>query len=105
MQVFPSGKSFEHNLHTLARHDADLSEGVRLYTIPRQWRAEVLHDLRLMNVTRATLFSGLDGFAQSLRYSLIQEDPTQRAMRMSPESAARGAVMECAGYAAAIVTR
>jgi hypothetical protein len=35
---------------------------------------EVLNDLKLMNITRASLYPGLDGFAQSLKYSLEIED-------------------------------
>lgn len=38
--------------------------------MPGSLRAQALSQLRQMNITRATLFPGLDGFGQSLRYSL-----------------------------------
>jgi hypothetical protein len=34
-----------------------------------------------MNISRASLFPGLDGFAQSLKYELIDEEPEQRYRR------------------------
>jgi hypothetical protein len=34
--------------------------------VQREWRAEVLFELYQHNISRASLFPGLDGFAQSL---------------------------------------
>lgn len=50
---------------------------MKCYQIEGRCRGEILRDLRLMNITRASLFSGLDGFAQSLKYALIEEEPEQ----------------------------
>ncbi|AVS98535.1 hypothetical protein C8236_06565 [Paracidovorax avenae] len=38
--------------------------------LPREWHEEILEDLRYMNITAATLFPGLEGFARSLRLHL-----------------------------------
>jgi len=38
------------------------------FIIPYSERLEALRDLRAMNITAATLFPGLDGFARSLKY-------------------------------------
>ena len=38
--------------------------------IPREWHEEILNELRYMNITAATLFPGLEGFARSLRLHL-----------------------------------
>jgi hypothetical protein len=53
----------------------------------------MLQDLRLMNITRASLYPGLDGFAQSLKYELVRENHTQRSIRQAMlglEAAAAG---------------
>jgi FRG domain-containing protein len=42
-------------------------ERVQCYVISGRQRQEILTDLRMMNITRASLFPGLDGYAQSLR--------------------------------------
>jgi hypothetical protein len=73
--------SLEDNLRSTAESDADLREHVKCYQIPASQKAEILRDLRLMNISRASLFPGLDGFAQSLKYSLIEEDPSQWNLR------------------------
>jgi hypothetical protein len=36
------------------------------FFLPAKERVKALRDLRLMNITRGSLFPGLDGFAQSL---------------------------------------
>ena len=38
--------------------------------LPRRIHREAIDDLRKMNITAATLFPGLDGFARSLRHTL-----------------------------------
>ena len=35
--------------------------------LPNEFRKEVIEDLRLMNITSASLFPGLDGFAKSVK--------------------------------------
>jgi len=88
----PLGKdiSFEKNLcNTLGLHSEKLPEKTILYDkdelrerikknthpvilikfiIPRSFRMDAIADLRSMNITAATLFPGLDGFARSLRH-------------------------------------
>ena len=66
--------SFEENLRAMVPLDEDIGEHVKCYQISGDKRGEVLRDLRLMNISRASLYPGLDGFAQSLRYSLVDED-------------------------------
>jgi hypothetical protein len=38
--------------------------------IPRKIHKEAIDDLKTMNITAATLFPGLDGFARSLYYQM-----------------------------------
>jgi hypothetical protein len=56
--------TFMDNLYSLPGHD-DPANIVRLI-IPRNLRALLLRNLFGMNITRTSLFPGLDGFAQSL---------------------------------------
>ncbi len=52
-------------------------------------RDSVLRDLKVMNITRATLFPGIDGFAQSLRHApLLLETPAMVASRIKTPGAA-----------------
>jgi hypothetical protein len=44
-------------------------------------RAEALEELNQVNINRATLFPGIDGLAQSLKYRLVHSSPLSRAMR------------------------
>lgn len=60
---------------------AQIEDFVRCYQIEGKCRGEILRDLRLMNITRASLFPGLDGFAQSLKYALIEEEPEEAYKR------------------------
>jgi hypothetical protein len=39
--------------------------------VPNRLRPEILRDLDYMNVNRATLFPGIDGFAQSLYHAIL----------------------------------
>ena len=75
--------TFEQNVRAMAADEDELRTNVKRYALPASSRAEVLADLRLMNITRATLFPGLDGFAQSLRYELIKEDAKARELRLA----------------------
>lgn len=56
--------SFIDNLK--AMESKGLKEHLKKYVIPNKQRTTIIDDLYRMNVTRATLFPGLDGFAQSL---------------------------------------
>lgn len=78
--------SEENLLATLSATNVPLAEAVCCYVLPGHWRDRALDELRLMNISRASLFPGLDGFAQSLKYGLRTEAPSSRAMR----SAIRG---------------
>jgi hypothetical protein len=71
--------SIHHSLAENARRTfgPQIEEFVKCYQIEGGWRGEILRDLRLMNITRASLLPGLDGFAQSLKYALIEEEPEQ----------------------------
>lgn len=54
-------------------------------------RETALRDLKLMNITRATLFPGIDGFAQSLRHApLLLESPALLAPRIKKTGAVPG---------------
>lgn len=73
--------SFEENFKAMVAPGEDLSEHVKCYQISGEKRGEVLRDLRLMNISRASLYPGLDGFAQSLGYALVDEDIQQWVLR------------------------
>lgn len=57
-----------------------LSSTVVKLVIPRESQREMLEDLRAMNVTATTLFPGLDGFARSLHYNLMEFQPNNDAL-------------------------
>ena len=60
----------------------DPTDGVRLLTVPLNQRGRALEQLRLMNITRTSLFPGLEGFAQSFRQLPVREpkeEPVHRA--------------------------
>lgn len=61
----------------------DSAGGILKVEISVDARGRILEQLRLMNITRASLFPGLDGFAQSLRTLLVTESPLQRALRLA----------------------
>jgi hypothetical protein len=71
---------FMENLIAMARWP----ENVIKFTLSFDHRGRALEKMRQMNVTRATLFPGLDGFAQSFRQSLVREPPTLAAIRATP---------------------
>lgn len=50
------------------------------YILKKEMRLEGLLKLRLMNITSATLFPGIDGFAQSLRFKVL--DSIKRRKRL-----------------------
>jgi hypothetical protein len=57
--------SFEDNLRALPGHE-DRDHMVRI-EIPRRLQAEAIENLYLMNISRTSLFPGLDGYARALR--------------------------------------
>lgn len=61
-------KSFEENLCTLNGHDRE--ENVLKFVVPPDCRADAARRLFDLNITDATLFPGLDGFARSLKMTL-----------------------------------
>jgi hypothetical protein len=73
-----AGVAFMDNLLALGTSEEHASRVVRI-TLNSLMRANALQDLNYMNINRATLFPGLDGFAQSLRNSVVllrdAEDP------------------------------
>lgn len=74
-------KSFETNLASAA---PDARDHVKKFVIPNSLRGEFLSALRLMTITRASLFPGLDGFASSIRQELAEDrryNVEQRAIR------------------------
>ena len=73
--------SLEENLRRMLEPGESLGEHVKCYQLSGVARGEILRDLRLMNISRASLYPGLDGFAQSLRYELVDEDLEQWALR------------------------
>lgn len=71
-------RSFLDNLKGMAPLD---KISARRFVLKADQRELVLERLRLMNITRATLFPGLDGFAQSFRQILMEESPESRVAR------------------------
>jgi hypothetical protein len=59
-------------------------ENVRKFTLSFDHRGRALEKMRQMNITRATLFPGLDGFAQSFRQYLVREPILLAAIRAMP---------------------
>jgi hypothetical protein len=67
--------SFEDNLRVASL--AELKKKWLKFTIPTKYRFDVLEDLRRMNISSASLFPGLDGFARSINADLflLMNDP------------------------------
>ena len=59
----------------------DVREGLVKLTVPITERPRALEQLRFMNITRASLFPGLDGFAHSFRQLPVRESYQARALR------------------------
>ena len=59
----------------------DFAGGIWRFVIPLTERPRAIERLRMMNITRASLFPGLDGFAQSLRYLALRESDEDRKTR------------------------
>lgn len=59
----------------------DLREGVCEFVMPISQRPRAIEQLRRMNITRASLFRGVDGFARSFKYLAPRESEKSRALR------------------------
>ena len=59
----------------------DLREGICEFAMPTSERTRAVEQLRRMNVTRASLFPGPDGFARSGKYLTVRESEKSRALR------------------------
>jgi hypothetical protein len=73
-------KPFMENLTTMH----GWQDNVIKFTLSFDQRGRALEKMRQMNITRATLFPGLDGFAQSFRQHLVREPLFLAAIRAMP---------------------
>jgi hypothetical protein len=76
--------SFAENLQAYAEQTPDLKPYVIKLLLSPGIRYEALFELHAMNINRASLFKGLDGFAQSLGHKLEVghgKDKLERAMK------------------------
>lgn len=63
--------SFQQNFTELTRNDDKLDDIIRLLRISPSLRVDILKRLYRMNITNASLFPGIDGFAKSLEQTLL----------------------------------
>ena len=73
------GSSFVQNLVHGVSADRAYDHFIKV-VFPNRIRVEALPELRRMNITRASLFPGLDGLAQSLRTLLIDMSASIKAL-------------------------
>jgi hypothetical protein len=59
----------------------DPAGGVQTLVVPVSERGRALEQLRLMNITRTSLFPGLEGFARSFRQLPVKETQEERVRR------------------------
>ncbi|MCJ2368219.1 FRG domain-containing protein [Aeromonas dhakensis] len=64
--LFGSHKEYSFEGNLLAYKDKGLKDHLFKFNLDCKLRRDALYDLRLMNITSATLFPGLDGLAQSI---------------------------------------
>jgi len=74
---------FEQNL--LSYGHADIPKNVMKIVLHPQVRREALYDLYMMNINRASLFPGIDGFAQSLKHHIFSSE-VDRLNQMASET-------------------
>jgi hypothetical protein len=55
----------------IGQYAFDSNEGT-VYVLSSKMRYEGIKKLRLMNITSATLFPGIDGFCKSLKYQVME---------------------------------
>ena len=82
-----------HNLRMMP----DWQSAVRRVVLPASDRGLALEELRLMNITRASLFPGLDGFAQSFRQLLVKESRQRAIIREAVLSAVGTSTFQAEG--------
>lgn len=60
----------------------DVGDGICIkYILTKSVRFEAIRRLRMMNISAATLFPGIDGFCRSLKYNILET--SRRLQRMS----------------------
>jgi hypothetical protein len=77
-------KGFQENLREYSKTTSNTSNYVMKLMIHENFRQDVLKDLHFMNVSRASLFVGLDGFAQSLGHKIeveYEKDQLERLLK------------------------
>lgn len=65
-------------------------ESIKKLTLPVRYQGRALERLRAMNITRATLFPGLEGLAQSFRQLLIGEPADEKRARQRTRAVLEG---------------
>lgn len=73
-------EGFENNFQAFDQTEID-KHLVKL-VIPNRIRVEALTDLDYMNINRATLFPGIDGFSQSLKHAIFKLEDHGQINRM-----------------------
>jgi hypothetical protein len=73
-------KSFEGILSSYNDDSKEMQEHVNKIVIDSGIRHEVLSELHFMNISRATLFSGLEGFATSLKHEIYYKSSDEIRM-------------------------
>jgi hypothetical protein len=85
------GNLSESFLENLTTGCVDSEKHVTKFELTGGWRVEALRRLRLtMNISHASLFAGLDGFARSLRHYMIARTPAEDLHWDSVEAAIHG---------------
>jgi hypothetical protein len=74
-----SSTNYETYDKILSNYEFSKNEGIK-YILKKKMRYEGLKKLRLMNISSATLFPGIDGFCKSLRFQVL--DTIQRIRRL-----------------------
>jgi hypothetical protein len=64
--LFGSNRDYTFQGNLDVYEETELREHMYKFVLSKSLRRQALYDLNLMNVSRATLFPGIDGFAQSL---------------------------------------
>lgn len=69
--------SFKNNMLSYKKNAEDMQENVYKIIIDNRIRTEVLYELNFMNINRASLFPGLEGFAKSLKHEISYKLPDE----------------------------
>lgn len=65
-QMDPKGAAVPFEMNLTHNSSAHIHKSLTKILIPGKWQSEILRQLMRMNITRSSLFPGLDGFATSL---------------------------------------